>query len=143
MFTNIAPVQSYSMDFFIHLIPFLFFNQLALMIATWGVNSNRGGQFFIAIFPIVLKAFWDVARGKPIKFVVTSKSAKSGNFLSLVKIQLGLIALYIIAIAYATAMYITGDRIFLTGYVVNILWSIFNMISLWAIVQAALYKFEG
>jgi len=143
MFTNIPPVQSYSMDFFIHLVPFLFFNQLALMIATWGINSNRGGQFFIAIFPIVLKAFWDVARGKPIKFVVTSKSAKSGNFLSLVRIQLGLIALYIVAIAYATSMYIIGERIFLTGYVVNILWSIFNIISLWAIVQAALYKFKG
>ncbi|MEA2029438.1 MAG: glycosyltransferase, partial [Campylobacterota bacterium] len=81
MFTNIAPVDSYSMDFFIHLIPFLFFNQLALMIATWGVESNRGSQFFIAIFPIVLNAFWDVLRGKPINFVVTSKVVGDGNFL--------------------------------------------------------------
>lgn len=143
MFTNIPPVHSYSMDFFIHLIPFLFFNQLALMVATWGINSNRGGQFFIAIFPIVLKAFWDVARRKPIKFVVTAKSAKSGNFLSLVRIQLGLIALYVVAIIYATTMHLTGERIYLTGYSVNLMWSLFNMISLWAIVQAALYKFEG
>jgi len=143
MFTNIPPVHSYSMDFFIHLIPFLFFNQLALMVATWGINSNRGGQFFIAIFPIVLKAFWDVARRKPIKFVVTSKSAKSGNFLSLVRIQLGLIALYIVAIIYATVMLLIGERIYLTGYSVNLMWSLFNIISLWAIVQAALYKFEG
>lgn len=143
MFTNIAPVTSYSMDFFIHLIPFLFFNQLALMVATWGINSNRGGQFFIAIFPIVLKAFWDVARRKPIRFVVTAKSAKAGNFLSLVKIQMGIMALYVIAIVYATTMHLIGERIFLTGYSVNLMWSLFNMISLWAIVQAALYKFEG
>ncbi|MBU1668113.1 glycosyltransferase [bacterium] len=143
MFTNIAPVTSYSMDFFIHLIPFLFFNQLALMVATWGINSNRGGQFFIAIFPIVLKAFWDVARRKPIRFVVTAKSAKTGNFLSLIKIQMGLIALYTVAIVYATTMHLIGERIFLTGYSVNLMWSFFNMISLWAIVQAALYKFEG
>jgi cellulose synthase (UDP-forming) len=143
MFTNIAPVQSYSMDFFIHLIPFLFFNQLALMVATWGIHSNRGGQFFIAIFPIVLKAFWDVARRKPIRFVVTAKTAKRGNFLSLVNIQLGMILLYIIAIAYATTMHLIGERIYLTGYSVNLLWSLFNMISLWAIVRAALYKFEG
>ncbi|MCH9739346.1 MAG: glycosyltransferase [Epsilonproteobacteria bacterium] len=142
MFTNIAPVQSYSMDFFIHLIPFLFFNQVALMIATWGINSNRGGQFFIAIFPIVLKAFWDVARRKPIRFVVTAKSAKTGNFLSLVKIQMGLISLYAVAIVYATTMHLIGERIYLTGYSVNLMWSFFNMISLWAIVQAALYKFE-
>ena len=143
MFTNIAPVTSYSMDFFIHLIPFLFFNQLALMVATWGINSNRGGQFFIAIFPIVLKAFWDVARRKPIRFVVTAKSAKTGNFLSLVKIQMGLIALYAVAILYATTMHLIGERIFLTGFSVNLMWSFFNMISLWAIVQAALYKFKG
>ena len=143
MFTNIAPVQSYSMDFFIHLIPFLFFNQVALMIATWGINSNRGGQFFIAISPIVLRAFWDVIRRKPIRFVVTAKTAKSGNFLPLVKIQLGLILLYAIAILYSTALYFTGDRIYLTGYAVNLMWSFFNMMSLWTIVQAALYKFEG
>lgn len=143
MFTNIAPVKSYSMDFFIHLIPFLFFNQLALMIATWGVHSNRGGQFFIAIFPIVLRAFADVARGRPIRFVVTSKSAKAGNFLPLVRIQLVLIGLYAIAILYATVMLLIGERIFLTGYSVNLLWSLFNVVSLWAIVEAALYKFEG
>ncbi|CAA6816412.1 MAG: Cellulose synthase (UDP-forming) (EC, partial [uncultured Sulfurovum sp.] len=142
MFTNIAPVQSYSMDFFIHLIPFLFVNQVALMIATWGINSNRGGQFFISISPIVLKAFWDVIRQRPIKFVVTSKTAKSGNFLGLVKIQLGLIGLYGIAIIYATVMHLIGERIFLTGYSVNLMWSLFNMLSLWTIVQAALFKYN-
>ena len=140
MFTNIAPVTSYSMDFFIHLVPFLFFNQLALLIATWGINSNRGGQFFISISPIVLRAFWDVIRRKPIRFVVTSKTAKSGNFLGLVKIQVGLIGLYAAAVLYATILHLTGDRIFYTGYSVNLMWSLFNMLSLWTIVQAALYK---
>ena len=142
MFTNIAPVQSYSMDFFIHLVPFLFFNQVALLIATWGINSNRGGQFFIAISPIVLQAFWDVVRRKPIKFVVTSKTAKSGNFLGLVKIQLGLIGLYAIAILYSTIMHLIGERIYLTGYSVNLMWSLFNMLSLWTIVQAAMFKYK-
>ena len=143
MFTNIPPVQSYSMDFFVHLIPFLFFNQLALMIATWGINSNRGGQFFIAIFPIVLKAFWDVLRRKPIRFVVTAKTAKSGNFLSLVRIQIAIIVIYIIAIIYATTMLLIGERTYLTGYAVNLMWSFFNMTALMAIVKAALYKFKG
>ena len=143
MFTNIPPVQSYSMDFFVHLIPFLFFNQFALMIATWGINSNRGGQFFIAIFPIVIKAFWDVLRRKPIRFVVTAKTAKSGNFLSLVKVQIGIIFIYIVAIVYATVMLIIGERIFFTGYTVNLMWSFFNITSLMAIVKAALYKFKG
>ncbi|SHO81582.1 Cellulose synthase (UDP-forming) [hydrothermal vent metagenome] len=143
MFTNIAPVDSYSMEFFIHLIPFLFFNQITLMIATWGINSNRGASFFVAIFPIVINAFWDVLRKRPIRFIVTSKIANSGNFLPLVRIQLGLIALYIIAIIYATIMLIIGERVYLTGYVINLMWSIYNMLALWTIVQSALYKFKG
>ena len=143
MFTNIPPVHSYSMDFFVHLIPFLFFNQLALMIATWGINSNRGGQFFIAIFPIVIKAFADVIRRKPIRFVVTAKTAKDGNFLSLVRIQIAIVLVYIVAIIYATIMHLVGERIYLTGYTVNLMWSFFNVTSLMAIVKAALYKFKG
>jgi len=143
MFTNIAPVDSYSMDFFIHLLPFLFFNQVALMIATWGVDSNRGAQFFVAIFPIVLSAFWDVLRGKPINFVVTSKVVGSGNFLPLVRVQIGLLILYSIAIVYASTLLVIGERELLTGYAVNVMWSIYNMLALWAIVKAAMYKFEG
>ena len=143
MFTNIPPVSSYSMQFFIHLVPFLFVNQIALMIATWGIDSNRGSQFSIAIFPIVLKAFYDVARGKPIHFVVTSKSAKSGNFLSLVKIQIFFIVIYLIAIIYAGVLILLGIRDDLIGYSVNVLWAIYNITALWAIVRASLYKFEG
>jgi len=40
-------------------------------------------------------------------------------------------------------MYWIGDRIYYTGYAVNLMWSFFNIASLWTIVQAALYKFEG
>jgi cellulose synthase (UDP-forming) len=143
MFSNIAPVQSYSMEFFLHLVPFLFFNQLSLMIATWGVESNRGSKFFIAIFPIVLRAFWDVLRGKPIHFVVTSKVAATGNFLPLVGFQIVFILLYIVAIAYATMMLLLDYREYLTGYSVNLMWALYNMIALWAIVKAAQYKFKG
>jgi len=143
MFTNIAPVDSYSLTFFIHLVPFLFFNQLALMVATWGIHSNRGSAFFVAISPLVLKAFYDVLRNKPINFVVTSKVAKAGNFLPLVKMQILLIVLYILAILYASTLLILGERIYFTGFAINLLWSLYNMTALWAIVRASLYRFEG
>jgi len=143
MFTNIAPVESYSMSFFLHLVPFLFFNQMMLMVATWGVESNRGSQFFIAIFPMVIRAFWDVIRGKPIEFVVTSKVAKEGEFLSLVRVQIGLILLYIVAIIYASLMLLFDYREYLTGFSVNLLWSFYNILALYAIVKAARYQFKG
>ena len=141
--TNIAPVDSYSLTFFLHLVPFLFFNQLSMMIATWGIYSNRGSSFFIAISPLVLKAFYDVIRKKPINFIVTSKVAQSANFLSLVKIQVGLIILYFLAILFATVLLLLGERVYLTGYTINLLWSLYNISALWAIVKASLYKFEG
>ncbi len=84
-----------------------------------------------------------VIRRKPIRFVVTSKTAKSGNYLAMVKVQMAMIALYLVAILYSLSLYIIGERIYLTGYVVNLMWSFFNVISLWAIVKAAQYKFEG
>jgi cellulose synthase (UDP-forming) len=143
MFTNIAPVDSYSLTFFIHLVPFLFFNQLALMVATWGIHSNRGSAFFVAISPLVIKAFYDVLRKKPINFVVTSKVAKAGNFLPLVKMQILLIVLYILAILFASTLLILGERIYFTGFAINLLWSLYNITALWAIVRASLYRFEG
>jgi cellulose synthase (UDP-forming) len=143
MLTDIAPVDSYSMEFFIHLVPFLFFNQVSLLIATWGVESNRGGKFFVAISPLVLRAFWDVLRNKPINFIVTSKVVGEGNFLPLVKYQLFIIGLYVVAIVYATTLLLLDEREYLTGYGVNLMWSLYNIAALWAIVKAALYKFEG
>jgi len=143
MFTNIAPVDSYSLTFFIHLVPFLFFNQISLMIATWGIHTNRGSAFFVAISPLVIKAFYDVLRNKAINFVVTSKVAKAGNFLPLVKVQIFLIVLYILAILFALILHILGERIYFTGFAVNILWSLYNITALWAIIKASLYHFEG
>lgn len=143
MFTNIAPVDSYSLTFFIHLVPFLFFNQIALMIATWGIHTNRGSAFFVAISPLVIKAFYDVIRNKPINFVVTSKVAKAGNFLPLVKVQLTLILLYVLAILFASTLLLLGERIYFTGFAINLLWSLYNITALWAIVKASLYQFEG
>ena len=143
MFTNIAPVDSYSLTFFIHLVPFLFFNQLALMLATWGVHSNRGASFFVATSPLVLKAFYDVLRKKPIHFIVTSKVAQTGNFLFLVKAQIFLICLYVLAILYASILLILGDRVYFTGFAINVLWSLYNITALWAIVKASRYRFEG
>ena len=61
----------------------------------------------------------------------------------MVKVQMAMIALYLVAILYSLSLYIIGERIYLTGYVVNLMWSFFNVISLWAIVKAAQYKFEG
>jgi len=143
MFTNIAPVDSYSLTFFLHLVPFLFFNQVALMIATWGIHTNRGSAFFVAISPVVIKAFVDVFRNKPINFIVTSKVAKAGNFLPLVRVQIGLIVLYVLAILFASTLLILGERIYFTGFAINVLWSLYNMLALWAIVKASLYRFEG
>ncbi len=142
LFTNIAPVSSYSMEFFKHLIAFLLFNQISLMLATWSIETNRGAKFFIAIFPIVLEAFYKVIKGEKIVFNVTSKVKQDGNFLSLIKPQLFIIVLTTIAIIFNAILILIGERINYTGFSVNLFWSIFNISALMAIVKASLYKGE-
>jgi len=49
----------------------------------------------------------------------------------------------LVAIIYSSTLLIIGERIYLTGYAINLLWSIYNISALWAIIKAALYKFES
>jgi len=143
LFTGIPPVKAYSIDFLIHLIPFLILNEIALMIATWGVSSTRGSQYYIASFPIVFKAYWKVLKGEKIKFRVTPKTRQSGNFLSLVRPQLVIIVVTLAGLLFNAILLLTGHRHNYAGFAINCIWSIYNLSALMVIVRAACWKLEG
>ena len=143
LFTGIPPVKAYSLDFLIHLIPFLILNEIALMIATWGVSSTRGSQYYIASFPIVFKAYWKVLKGEKIKFRVTPKTRQSGNFLSLVRPQLVIIIVTLAGLLFNAILLLTGHRHNYAGFAINCIWSIYNLSALMVIVRAACWKLEG
>lgn len=84
-FTAYVPVSTYSMDFFLHIVPFLLLNELAQLCGLWGAKTMAGRRWYMAMFPLNLRALWTVARGKKISFPVTPKDRTEGRFLHLVK----------------------------------------------------------
>jgi len=98
MFTGIAPVASYSFDFFVHLLPFIIVSEIAMMVGTWGVAGFKGKASYLAFFPVGLRALWTVLKGQQIKFPATPKDRQEGNFFRLVLPQVAVIALTVIGL---------------------------------------------
>jgi cellulose synthase (UDP-forming) len=143
LFTGIAPLSSYSSDFYWHALPFIIATEIAFMVGTWGVRSWDGKASYLSFFPVNLRALWTVLRGEKIKFHVTPKDRQEGNFLGLVVPQIAVIVLTLAGLAYA------GWRVFFGGagdelpnLVVNAAWGLFNVFAMLPLVRAALWQPE-
>jgi cellulose synthase (UDP-forming) len=142
-FTGIAPVAAYDATFYMHIIPFLIANRLAIMVATWGVPSLRGEQYYLAFFWQNIGAMWEVICRQPIRFHVTPKTLQSGNFVGLVWPQLTIIALTLLGIGYMGWNVYTGVEKHIPAYIVNVFWSLNNCLALSVIVRAAFFQGES
>jgi cellulose synthase (UDP-forming) len=140
MFTGAPPLTSYGLDFYVHFIPFIVMNKIAFMLLTWGISTWRGEQYYTSFFYINLKAMWDVIRQKQIKFVVTPKVRQSGNYISLVWPHIVIVLLTLIACIYRGYYVGLSDGETIGPFVVNLFWSIWNIISLSVIISAAFLK---
>ncbi|MBW1972375.1 MAG: glycosyltransferase [Deltaproteobacteria bacterium] len=142
LFTGIAPVSAYSMEFFKHIFPFLLANEIAFMVGTWGISAWGGQSFYLAFFPINLKALWTVIRGKKISFPVPQKIRQEGNFFRLVLPQFTIIILTALGLIFAITKYFLGFKTNLPGVVTNLFWGINNIWALSGIVRAAFWQPE-
>jgi cellulose synthase (UDP-forming) len=142
-FTGIAPVAAYDGMFYMHIIPFLIINRLAMMVATWGVPSLRGEQYYLAFFWQNIGAMWEVICRQPIRFHVTPKTLQSGNFIGLVWPQLTVIILTFLGIAYMGWNVYTGVEKHIPAYIVNVFWSLNNCLALSVMVRAAFFQGES
>ena len=141
LFTGISPVEAYTSDFFLHLLPFLIIHELASMFGTWGVDNRKGRMLNLAFFWINLQAIWTVVRGREVKFKVTPKEREDGTYLSLVIPQLTVIALTVVGLLLATMRTIQSDDPAMLGtLVVNGFWALINAYSMTVLVSAALWK---
>ena len=141
LFTGIAPVSAYTADFFLHILPFLILNELAMMVGTWGISGYKGKVTYLAFFPVNLRALWTAIRGKPIKFPTTPKNRQEGSFFHLVVPQAAVIVLTLGGLLFAATHYSLGYRGFeLSGIVANAVWGITNCLAMWRLVQAAFWK---
>lgn len=139
-FTGIAPVSAYSLEFYNHVLPFLFFSELAMMVGLWGLPNWRGRSLFLSMFPVNLRAFITVLRGKKIGFPVTPKMRQEGNYLHLVKWQIAVIVLTFAGMLYSGMRLWLGYADNLSGWLVNVFWSLNNVVALSGVIYAACWR---
>lgn len=141
LFSGIAPVSAYTETFFLHLIPFLVFLELAMMVGTWGISGYGAKASYLSFFPLGLRAIFTVAKGEKISFPVTPKVRQSGNFLRLVRPQIAVVVLTLLGSLWAlSALMIGGTSHSAGGVIANILWGLNNCIAMAGIIGAALWK---
>jgi len=140
LFTQVAPVSAYNIDFYKHIFPFLILNELSMMVGTWGIAGFKSKASYLAFFSVNLRAIWTVLRGKQIKFPATPKERQEGNFFHLVLPQFSVVVLTLCSIAYATYSYYQGTFENLNGLVINTFWGINNIIAMMGLIMAAFWK---
>lgn len=141
LFTGIAPVETYSLDFFLHIVPFLLLNELAQLAGLWGTQTIKGRQWYIAMFPLNLGALWAVMRKATISFPVTPKERSEGNHFRLVRWQVLYLVATLAALAWGWAAFLRGAPGYSLGAIIaNTLWGMNNVLSLLPIIRAAYWQ---
>lgn len=144
LFFAIAPVDSYSMEFYIHILPFLLLTEIAFMFGGWGLAGYPSKASYLAFFPTNLRALWTVIKGEKISFPVTPKDRQEGNFLHLVVPQTIIVILTTIGIIYAWSQYrLEHPSYDINGVLLNTFWGINNILALSGILFAAVWKPEA
>jgi len=140
LFTGISPVAAWSTEFLLRLLPFLILNRVMFKYVAWGLDTRRGEQFNLALFPIWIQAVLSVVTGAKLQFQVTPKQRQSGNYLKLVWPQLAIVVLTVAGIARGWLSVATGGSLGLDGVVANTFWGGYNISMLLPIIRAATYE---
>ncbi len=144
LFTGISPVEAYSSEFFLHLLPFLIVHELASIAGTWGINNRKGRMLNLAFFSFNLQAIWAVVRGKEIKFKVTPKQRKTDRFLRLVFPQVSVVVLTLSGVVFAGVGVLSNPESKALGsFVVNAFWGLSNAWAMTVLISAALWRPKG
>ena len=122
------------------ILPFIFMNELAFMVGTWGVSGYKGKATYLAFFPVNLKAIWTVLKGEEIKFPTTAKERMEGNFIKHAAPQLMIVALTLIGILYVWYGYNTGTHSNLSGAIANTFWGLNNVIAMMGWIMSAFWQ---
>jgi cellulose synthase (UDP-forming) len=141
LFSGVAPVATYSLDFFIHITPFLLLNEVAQLIGMWGISNAKGRAWYLAMFPLSMKALLTVFRGKKISFPVTPKERQSGTYPGLVRWQIAIVLITAAALAWGWGAYAREVEGYTLGAMIaNTLWGGNNILSMLPIIRAAFWQ---
>lgn len=141
LFTGFSPVEAYTEEFFLHLLPFLVVHELAAMVGSWGVNNRKGRMLNLAFFSINLRAIWTILCGREINFSVTPKHRNEGQYLNLVAPQITVCLLTLAALAFAgTKLVIDPTNEAIGSFVVNGFWALNNAWAMTVLIRAAVWS---
>lgn len=141
LFFAISPVQSYSLEFYVHILPFLLLTEIAFMLGGWGLAGYPSKASYLAFFPTNLRALWTVIKGEKISFPVTPKDRQEGSFLHLAIPQTLIIVLTVIGIIFAWSQYqLEHPSYDINGVLLNTFWGINNILALSSILFAAFWQ---
>lgn len=140
MATGIAPVESYSADFYLRLIPLLLLHELAVVLGCWGHNAMRGKRLSVASFALILTALAKVLRRQEISFPPTPKTRTSKRKIRIILPHILLILATFLAFFWGLAEYLSSpDPTILSALIINGFWGLNNIYSLWLLVQGAFW----
>ncbi|KEY57546.1 glycosyltransferase [Serratia sp. DD3] len=142
LFTGIPPLSVYSTPFYLHFIPFFLLSEVAFMFGTWGISAWDGKASYLGLFSMNLRAIDTVLRGEKIKFHVTPKERQQGNFLGLVKPQLAIVGVTLLALIAGGLQLYWGRIEDPSGFLINIFWCSLNIAAMIPMIRAALWQPE-
>jgi cellulose synthase (UDP-forming) len=138
------PVNAFSDEFFWRIIPYLLVNQALFWAVGRGLPKWRGQQYSLALFPVwiqaVTSAVGNVVFKRKLGCVVTPKTRQAGASLRLISPQLVIGALLIIASIYGGARLLLGDSDDVVAILINISWSIYDLLVLSILLVAVRYR---
>ncbi|MHA7848524.1 glycosyltransferase family 2 protein [Serratia sp. D1N4] len=143
LFTGIPPLAVYSTPFYLHFVPFFLLSELAFMFGTWGISAWDGKASYLGLFSMNLRAIDTVLRGEKVKFHVTPKERQQGNFLVLVKPQLAIVLLTILALAAGALQLFFGRVEDPAGFLINIFWCSMNIAAMIPMIRASVWRPEA
>lgn len=123
LFSGQAPISSYSIDFFRHILPVLICNELAMSLAAKGNQLSSGRVITIGTLFIQWRAMVQVLLGRKPHFAPTPKTPVFSASLRHALPNLILITILMLAVAYGTYRYLEPSGDYSAAFVlVNTLW---------------------
>jgi cellulose synthase (UDP-forming) len=140
------PVTSFGQDFLVRVAPYLLVSQVLALVVGRGVNTWRGQQYSLALFPLWIRACVTAAGnvwfGRSLGFVVTPKvrQESTGTPWRLILPQLVAMVVLVGAAVAGLVREFAGLAPTPEGTWVNLAWVGYDLLMLSVVVRAACYR---
>ena len=141
LLTGASPVRAYTVEFFLHLLPFLLVLELAMLVGAKGQDAHAGRVLQLALLPVHLRAIGNVLRGRKPNFVPTPKVPGRSRAGRHVRPTVVILALYAAAALWGLGAAWRGAPGYGSGFlVVNLFWLGWNAVAVARPLVAAFWR---